>query len=147
METLIVVFLGLIALSSVVQTAFLIGVAREGKRLGQRLDELQRRFETEIRPSLENISRISKNLAGASEILSRQVTRVDDLLADTIAKVEDTTSALRRTVLRPLGPILDIAALFKGVQRGYEIYKRLGGIEGERKGNTRRYSDDEHLFI
>jgi hypothetical protein len=147
METLGVVFLGVIALTSVVQAAFLIGLAREGRKLGRRLEEIERRFETELQPSLRSLSRLSKNLAEVSEIVSLQARRVDLFMADTIDKLEDATRTLRQVVQKPLGTLLDITALLKGIRKGVEIYRRLGGMESEHRGGPRRYADDEHLFI
>ena len=147
MDTLGVVFLGVIALASVVQAAFLIGLVIEGKKLGRRLDDIERRFEADLQPSLKNLSRLSKNLAEASEIVSLQARRVDLFMADTIDKLEDATTTLRQVVMRPVGTLLDISALLKGIRKGLEIYRRLGGMESEHRGGPRRYADDEHLFI
>jgi hypothetical protein len=147
MTTLAVIFLGVIALSSLVQAAFLITLGKESRKLGRRLDEIEQRFETEVRPTLQSVARISKNFAEVSDSLASQARRVDAFMADTVAKLEETTTAVREVVLRPLGPLVDITALLKGFRKGFEIYRRLGGIESERKGGTRRYQDDEHLFI
>jgi hypothetical protein len=142
-----VIFLGLIALSSLVQAVFLIGLAREGKELGRRVHEIEHRFETEIRPTLKNLARLSQNFAEVSDVLSTQARRVDAFMADTVGKLEEATSSLRDVVLKPLGPLVDVTALLKGFQKGLEIYRRLGGIDRAKKGVARRYQDDEHLFI
>ena len=147
MTTLAVIFLGVIALSSLVQAAFLITLGKESRKLGRRLDEIEQRFEAEVRPTLQAVAKISKNFAEVSDSLASQARRVDAFMADTVNKLEETTSALREVVMRPLGPLVDITALLKGFRKGLEIYKRLGGMESERKGGARRYQDDEHLFI
>src|ERR1051326_5848256 len=142
-----VVFLGIIALSSLVQSVFLIGLAREGRKLGQRVDEIEQRFESEVRPTLKNLARVTQSFAEVSEMLSTQAKRVDGFMADTVDKLEKATSSLRDVVLRPLGPLVDMTALLKGFQKGLEIYRRLGGMDSAKKGVARRYQDDEHLFI
>lgn len=147
MDTLGVVFLGVIALSAVVQAAFLIGLVREGRKLGRRLDEIERKFETEITPALRNLSRFSQNLADVSELVTVQSRRVDAFMADTIDKLEDATGMLRQVMTKPMGTLMDITALLKGIRKGVEIYRRLGGMESEHRGGPRRYADDEHLFI
>jgi len=146
METWGLVFLGVIALGSVVQAAFLLGLAMQGRRVARRLDELQERVDREIRPSLDNLQRMSRNLADVSDLAVLQVRRFDGLLADTVEKVEETTSLMRKVILRPLGPLVDIAAFLKGVRRGLEVYQQLRGFD--RHERARRYDDaDEHLFI
>src|SRR5262245_28326666 len=138
MTTLAVIFLGVIALSSLVQAAFLITLGRESRKLGQRLDQIEQRFEVEVRPTLQAVAKISRNFAEVSDSLASQARRVDAFMADTVTKLEETTTALREVVMRPLGPLVDITALLKGFRKGLEIYKRLGGIESERKGGARR---------
>lgn len=149
MDSLGVVFLGIIALSSLVQAVFLIGLARGGKRLARRLDELQDRVDREIKPGLDSLSRMTRNLAEVSDLAVLQARRVDHLLADTVDKVEEATTMLRRFVLRPLGPLTDILAFLKGLRRGLEVYRQLRGTEAVSRGTVRRYADaeDEHLFI
>jgi hypothetical protein len=147
METVGVVFLGVIALSSLVQALFLIGLAREGRNVARRLDEIERKFETELTPSLRNLARLSQNLADVSDMVNTQSRRVDAFMADTIDKLEDATGMLRQVMMRPMSTLLDITALLKGIRKGVEIYRRLGGMESEHRGGARRYADDEHLFI
>jgi hypothetical protein len=148
METWGVVFLGLIALGSLVQTAFLVRIALAGRELSQRLAELQERVDRELRPTLDNLSRVTRNLAEVSDVAVLQVRRVDDLLADTIEKIEGTTTLVKQVVLRPLGPLVDIAAFFKGVRRGLEVYQTLRGFDRRERPPRGGYAeDDEHLFI
>jgi hypothetical protein len=147
METVGVVFLGVIALSSLVQALFLIGLAREGRNVARRLDEIERKLETELTPSLRNLARLSQNLADVSDMVNVQSRRVDAFMADTIDKLEDATGMLRQVMTRPMSTLMDITALLKGIRKGVEIYRRLGGMESEHRGGARRYADDEHLFI
>ena len=149
METWGVVFLGVIALGSLVQAGFLIGLTMQGRRLARRLDALQDRVEREVRPSLDSLARVTRNLAEVSDLAVLQVRRFDGMLADTVEKIEETTTLMRRVILRPLGPLVDIAAFLKGIRRGLEVYHQLRGFDRRERGAARRYDDDadEHLFI
>lgn len=149
MDTWGVVFLGLIALSSLTQTVFLVRLAREGRKVAQRVDEIQERLDREIRPSIENLTRFTRNLGEVSEIVVLQMRRVDAVLADTAEKVQEATSALRSAVVKPLGPLFDVAAVFKGLQRGFAVYQQLRGLHGATRAKGRTYPavDDEHMFI
>ena len=148
MDNWAVVFLGVIALSSLVQAAFLIGVAVSGRKLARRIDEMQTRIDREIRPSLDNLSRISRNVAEITDLATLQARRVDDLLADTVDKIEEATSVIRRVILRPLGPLVDLAAFLKGLRRGVQVYRKLRGLETQGRRSSPRYvEEDEHLFI
>jgi hypothetical protein len=149
MESWAVVFLGVIALSSLAQTVFLVALAVAGRRLARRVDEIHDRFEREVRPSLESISRASRNLAEVTDLVTLQARRIDGVLADTLDKVEDATGYLRRFLLRPLGPLADVAAVIKALRRGLDVYHRLRGLDSPKRVPTRRMAagEDEHLFI
>jgi hypothetical protein len=150
METWVVVFLGVIALSSVVQAGFLIGLMIGGRRVARRVDALSDRIDREIHPALDNLGRITRNLAEVTDLVTLQARRIDDVLADTIEKIEDTTDTIRRVIVKPLGPLVDIAAFIKGIRRGLSVYTQLRGLEGQgraRPARRRPTDDDEHLFI
>jgi hypothetical protein len=151
METWGIFFLGVVALASVVQAGFLIGLVVYGRRLAQRVDALQGRLDREISPALENFNRVSRAAAEIADLATLQARRLDLVLADTIEKVEETTATVQRLVLRPLKPIAGVLAFLRGVQRGMEVYLQHndGGPPGLRPQPRRRGhgEDDEHLFI
>jgi threonine synthase len=130
-----------------VQATFLIVLGRGLARLAGRVERLQDTLDREIRPSLAAVNRISGNAAEISDLAAAEVRRVDGLLADTVSKVEETTSIIQNVVLKPFGSFGTILALLKGIQRGVEVYTRLSRAEGNGRGQSRTYGDDEHLFI
>lgn len=141
--------LGVIAVASIVQAAFLVALAVGGLRLFKRVDELQARLDREIKPALDGLNRITRNFAEMSDIATLQVRRIDYFLADTVDKLEDVTTAVRGFVTRPLGPLADLTAFLKGLRRGLDVYRQLGGLDRRRRVVPRRAhgDDDEHLFI
>jgi len=148
METWAVVFLGIIAVSTLVQAGFVIGLAVLGGRLAHRLDALQEKLDKELGPALQNLERVSRNAAEISDLATLQARRIDLLLVDTIEKVEDATSTMQRLVARPLRPISHGLAIFRAVRKGLEVFSRLGGEPSSRGAPPRRHhEDDEHMFI
>jgi hypothetical protein len=151
METWGVVFLGIIALSSAVQGIFLVALLLFGRKLAQRIDALQSRIDRDITPALENFTRVSRAAAEIADIGALQARRIDLLLADTVEKVEHATTMVHHLVTRPMRPLSSALALFKGVQRGAQVF--FGGDRGRehpvRPVARRRHGaeDDEHLFI
>ena len=144
MESWGVFFLGVIALASVVQAGFLLGLVFYGRRLAQRVDALQVRLDREISPALENFNRVSRAAAEIADLATLQARRLDLLLADTIDKVEETTATIQQFVVRPLKPIGGVVAFLKGLQRGMDVYFKF-----DRSAPPRRRvpgEDDEHLF-
>ena len=151
MESWGVVFLGVIAVATLVQAAFMVGLALGGLRLFRRVEELQTRIDRELKPTLDHLSRITRNVAEVTDLATLQARRIDYFLADTVDKLEDLTSAVRNVVSRPLGPLADVLAFVKGLRKGIDAYRQLGGFESSRRrgGAPRRApaEDDEHLFI
>jgi hypothetical protein len=147
MESLGLVFLGLIALSSLVQGLFLLGLGWGGLKLMRRLEEIQGRVERELRPALANVSRLTRNVSEVSEVASAQVQRMEALVERTRERVDETRAEMREALAMPLGGLSEVSALLKGFRRGLDVYKRLGGLEAQGRGASRRYRDDEHLFI
>jgi hypothetical protein len=151
MESWGIFFLGVIALASVVQAGFVIGLVVYGRRLAHRVDALQVRLDREISPALENFNRVSRAAAEIADLATLQARRLDLVLADTVDKIEETTATVQRLVVRPLKPIGGIVAFVKGLQRGMEVYFQFDrSAPPEPRPHPRRRShgeDDEHLFI
>ncbi len=147
METWGVVFLGVIALASVVQGAFLVALMVAGRRLSRRIDALQTRIDRDVTPALENFARVSRAAAEIADLATLQARRLDLLLADTVEKVEETTALVQQFVVRPLRPLGGIAAFLKGLQRGMEVYLQFDRDRAAISRRRSRGDDDEHLFI
>jgi hypothetical protein len=147
MDSLGLAFLGVIALASALQSVLIVGLLVYGRRLARRLEEFQQRLEREVRPTLDGLAQVTRNLGEVSDIAVLQARRLDDLVADTVVKVEEATDLVRRVVVRPLGPLAEVAAIFKGVRRGLEVFHQLRGADTQRRGSSRSYAEDEHLFI
>jgi hypothetical protein len=132
---------------AVVQTVVLLGLARTGDRLARRVDEMQTKLDADIGPLLQNLARITQNVSEVSELATQQARRIDGVLATTVDTVEDGLEAVRRSVLAPLARFSDLTAVLRGLRRGLEVYRQLGGLEAQGRGASRRYAEDEHLFI
>ena len=147
MEIWGVVFLGVIALGSLVQVVFLVALMLFGRRLSQRIDAVQQRIDRDITPALENFGRVSRAAAEIADLATLQARRVDLLLADTVEKIEETTALVQEHLVRPLKPLASLLAFLKGVQRGVDVFRE---VRAERPATPRRRGhdgDDEHLFI
>ena len=82
-----------------------------------------------------------------SDLAAAQAARIQDVIADTARRVEETRDEVRAVLAHPAAALGDILAFLKGIRRGLEVYRQLGGFEAQTKGAARRYADDEHLFI
>ena len=147
MDTVGVVFLGVIALSSLIQGALLLMLARGGLRLSKRIQDLQARVEAEVKPILDDVNVVSRNVTLVSDLATAQAQRIQDVITETARKVEETRDEVRAVLAHPAAAMGDILAFLKGIRRGLEVYRQLGGFEAQTRGSSRRYAEDEHLFI
>lgn len=147
MESLGLVFLGLIALASLVQGLFLIGLGLGGLKLMRRIQDVQDRVERELQPVLASVSRITRNVSEVTAVTTAQVQRMEELVDHTMSRVDETREQVREAMSMPLGGLAEMSALLKGFRRGLEVYQRLGALEAQARGAGRQYRDDEHLFI
>jgi hypothetical protein len=143
----VTVLLAVIALSSLVQGAILLGLAWGGRRLTQRVNELQGRVDRDLRPALDSLSRLSRNLSETSDLAVVQVRRLEGFVGDAFDRIEDTRRQIQRAARVPLGALDRASAVFRSVRRGLDVYHRLGGLQTQARGRARSYREDEHLFI
>lgn len=141
------VFLGLIALGSLIQVLVIIGIALGGLRVAKRVQAMQANVDRELRPALDSLTHVAKNASQVAEVVSAQARRVEDLVGLTVARLDDARAQVRGRVSRPVASLADVGALLKGFRRGLSVYRQLGGLEDQAGGGPRRYRDDEHLFI
>jgi len=143
-----VVFLGIMALTALVQCAFVVYAALSLRRTGEKVEDIARKFDTEIRPALQDLRQGAANLRAISDSGREQAARVEALLATTLENVETTLENVRALVAKPIATLSDLSAFWGGLRRGFETYR--GSEPRRRQGPpaARRSEDsDEHMFI
>lgn len=96
--------------------------------------------------NLNEISQLTKNqmtrldgfLQDASERAQLQILRLDQLVGDTMTRLETTSDAIQRSVL---GPLREISAIVAGVRASLEFLFRRN------RKPVERATQDEELFI
>ncbi|MBP6702914.1 MAG: hypothetical protein KBH14_06345 [Vicinamibacteria bacterium] len=142
------VFLGIMALAAVVQCVFVVIAARSLRRSGARVQEIAEKFDTEMRPTLQDLRQGAANLRSISDSARDQATKLEALLATTLDSVETTIESARTLVLRPLESLGDLSALWGGFRRGFSAYRESESRRRSAPPAARRPDDsDEHMFI
>jgi hypothetical protein len=145
MQTLVIVFLAVIAVSSLLQAAAAIGAAIAARNLERRVDELEGRFERDLRPALANVARIVETAADVSDKAAAQARRVDAAVAGATERVNDAVNRVARgvqdTVVGSLESVEDrvgrrvrkvsrpfarAAAIVEGFRRGVTVWRARG---------------------
>lgn len=152
---LVAVFLGVIALTALLQAAF-VGALAFAARTGRRkLDALEETFDAAVAPQIRNAARLTDKAAELSEKSLAHARRVDTLVADASRDAERhlgrlaqrLEGAVERTALRVdeevavrsarirehrvLRKLSGVAAFAKGVHRALEVWQASAVPEEE----------------
>jgi hypothetical protein len=134
------VFLGIIALATVVMAVIQVGAAVEGARLMRQLEQAATQFQRDVQPIIARAAIVSEEAARMASMVSAQVERADVMLTDLGRRVDDTVTLVQTAVVTPAREGL---ALLAGVRAAITALRgRRGGA-----GHGTRHEDEEALFI
>lgn len=133
--------LALISLATVVMAGVQVGVLVMALRAARKVDDLARRFDTEIRPIAANLQVVSADAAKATRLALAQVERADRLLADLAGRVEETVAVVQQMII---APVREGRALFSAVMGAAAAFRELGV---RRRAHPAASPDDDPLFI
>ena len=83
------VFLGVIAVATLVMAAIQVGAIIYGARAAQRLEQTLGRVEADLKPVLERARQVSEDAAKISALATVQVERVDKVFQDLSQRVDE----------------------------------------------------------
>ena len=132
-------FLGIIALTTlvtaIVQVVVLIGAGLLARRVQRTLD----RAEKELRPMFDHLNMISRDAARAASLAVVQVERADRLFADVAQRVEQTVTTLQAVVAVPVREGAAVLSAFRAVMSALR--------DARANRNRARVEDEDALFI
>ena len=133
------VFLGVIAIATLVMAIAQVGVIVAAGRLARRVDRLANRVEQELKPLFTNVNAIGRDASRAVSLAAVQVDRADKLCADLSARIEQAVNTLQANLIAPAreGRAL-LAALRAMIATLREARDRIRPGRGE---------DEDALFI
>ena len=128
------VFLGLIALATVTMALIQVGAIIYAGRLARRVDRLTQQVEREIQPMLGQLAAMTGDATRVASMAVAQAERLDGLLTDMTAQMEQGVAQIRQAVI---SPARNGFAIISGVRaaisalRGLDIRQRSGRPEDE----------------
>jgi hypothetical protein len=160
LEGLLTLFVALTALAVITQAGVLVGIYIMSKRLSEQIE----RFMKETREMISPMKSITENLRSASanlveiglsareqfrrveamvtdtgEALHIQLDRFDRVSQNVVERINETAEIVQDSVVRP---VREIAALAKGLTRGFETFLFRRG-----RSTVDQARQDEELFI
>ena len=134
------VFLGIIAMATLVMALVQVGFIIYGWTLVRRVARMLDQIEQEMKPVLEGLSAVARDAARASSLAVAQVERVDRLFTDLTARVEQTATTVQRAIITPLR---EGAAVMAAIRAVLSVLKDVTGRSGSAAGTD----DEDALFI
>ena len=122
-------FLGVVAVSSLVQALVLVAFAWAGWKLFREVAELRARLGE---PVAGDVQRFARNVADISATLKAQSHRVENAVGTVQSAVDTSAATLKETadyvgrvVRYGARPLVEIGALWQAVKRGVGAYRAL----------------------
>ncbi len=140
MNTWATVFLGVIAtatlITAILQVVLLVAAANLVRRVTRFVDFI----EVEVKPIIAHVDAIARDASRAAGLALAQVERADQLLSNTIQRIEQTLATVQSLIV---GTLREGNALMMGFRA---VMATIRGFQ-RRQTSRRRAEDDEALFI
>jgi hypothetical protein len=134
-----VVFLGIIALATLVMATIQVGAILYAGRLARRVERLTEQFQRDVGPLIAKATLISHEAARATSTAAAQVERVDRLLADLALRMDETLTLVQDAIVTPAR---EGVALIRGLRAAVAALRSFRAGRG-----PRRVEDEDALFI
>jgi malonyl CoA-acyl carrier protein transacylase len=132
------VWLGIIAVAVLTMAIIQIVVGLQLMRVAKDATTTMQEFRTEIRPLLQKAHKVADDAGRVSAMALTQVERVDQLLATTAMRVDDTLQIVQESLI---APVKQGAAVMAGLKAAIAVFRAR-----QDKGRYGR-DDEDALFI
>lgn len=141
-----IVFLGVIASSTLVMALIQVGAIVYSARLARRIELLLGKLERDIQPMLERVTEISTEAARMSALATQQVERVDTLFADLQDRTEHVMAVVQQAIVTPAR---EGAAFFSALRSTFAALRglRTPNGNGRQQRPPHGVEEDDALFI
>jgi hypothetical protein len=134
------VFLGIIALATLVMALIQVGAIIFAARLGLRLQQVMTTIQDEVRPLIARANTVAEEASKTAALASSQAQKIDALVTDLTRRVEETSVVVQQAVVTPARETL---ALVAGLKAGIAALRGLR----EFRGRAGRVEEEDPLFI
>ena len=131
-------FLGIIAVATLISAIIQVGVLVAAGLLARRLTRLTERLEREIGPVFAHLDAIGREASRAASLATAQVERVDVLFGDVARRADETMNSVQHALSMPAR---EVSALLAGFRAIFQSLRQA------RPGRGRRTDDEDALFI
>jgi type IV secretory pathway VirB2 component (pilin) len=135
-----VLFLGVIALATLVMAIIQVGAILAAGRLARQAQETLASVQRDIRPLLDRASAVVDEASRTAALATSQVQKVDRLITDLSERVDETAAILQQAIITPAREGMAVVAALRA---GLAV---LRGVVDMRRSPSRAEEEDP-LFI
>ena len=136
-----VVFLGIIAVSTLIMALIQVGAIIATLRVVRDTQKLLVTVQQDVRPLIAKANAIAEDAAKTVSLASAQIQKVDTMVTDLTRRVDETATVVQNAIVTPAREGM---ALVAAIKTGLGVLKGMGDF----RGRPGRPSDDEDpLFI
>ena len=139
-----VIWLGVIAVSIALMAMIQIGLIVVSLRVARQLSAAADDIRKEIKPLVEKVHRIADDAARATSLASVQIERIDQILSNTTARVDEGLSILRNAVG---GPLRQGYAVALAVRAAVSAFSRRSNRDTRRPSSAATREEEDALFV
>lgn len=136
-----VVFLGVIAVATLVMAVVQIGVIVAAGRVARRVERLADQVEREVKPLIGHLNTIGAEAARAASLAAAQVDRADRLFADVAVRVDQALNSVQASIGAPAREGRALISAFKAAFQAVRDLRHNG------RSRQSRSEDEDALFI
>lgn len=135
------VFLGVIAIATLVMAVIQIGAIMAALRLARQAQEMMASVQQDVRPLIAKVNTLADEASQTVALAMAQAQKVDRLVTDLSRRVEETAAILQAAIITPAREGMAIVAALKAGLGALRGFRDLGPRHG-------RHADEEDpLFI
>jgi hypothetical protein len=134
------IFLGVIALATLIMALIQVGAIVFVARLGRQMQQLATTVQQDIRPLIARANAIAEEASKTAALATAQAQKIDRLVTDLTRRADETTAIVQQAIIAPAREGLALVAAFKA---------GLGALRSMRDARARSagVEDEDALFI
>lgn len=136
------VFLGVIAVATVLMALVQIGAIVVLARVAGQVQAIVATIQTDIRPLIARANAIAEEASRTATLATAQAQKIDRLMTDLTRRVDETSAVIQQAILTPAREGMAILAALKA---GFGVLKGLG--MRDLRGRHGGVDDEDALFI
>lgn len=133
-------FLGIIAVATLLMALIQVGAIVFAARLGLQVQGLITTLQRDVGPLIARANNVAEEASRTAALATAQAQKIDKLVTDLSRRVEETARVIQEAVVAPAREGLAIVAALKA---GFGALRGLRDL----RGRTGRGEDEDPLFI